>query len=182
MTDVMLVPDRGCGGCTACCHALSVDSPTLCKPNGITCPNRIDAGCAIYDARPEVCRDWYCGWRLSPSLGEEWRPDRSGFMVEILFDEKIAGFDLPPIRLTLLPPLADLRWPPFVDLVIRAIVAHQPVFLCMLGAPGHQPARTLLNVASLKAAVAAGDDDGVAAALARAAACLENHHRGARSA
>lgn len=53
-------------GCGACCIALSISSPIpgmpSGKPAGVRCVNlTVDNRCAIYDARPAVCR------RLRPS-------------------------------------------------------------------------------------------------------------------
>jgi len=176
MVDQMLVQGRDCGDCTECCHALSIEAPTLSKPNGIACPNTCAAGCAIYSARPTVCRDWYCAWRLSDTLDEAWRPDRSRFIAEILFDEIPEGFALPALRFTLLRSTADVHWPPFVDLVTKALRIGQPVYLCLAGPAGHLPAKSLLNVPAFVAAVEADDAQAISRCLTRAGQCLEAHH------
>ena len=55
---------RDCSGCGACCAA--PDIAALDKPLGAPCPH-LSAGCrcAVYAARPQVCRnyrpDWLCG-------------------------------------------------------------------------------------------------------------------------
>jgi hypothetical protein len=182
MPDNLLVPGRECGGCTACCHALSVDAPTLTKPNGVTCPHKCGSGCSVYAERPDVCRDWYCAWRLSDTLDDRWRPDRSGFLVEILFDDAPEGFCAPGIRFTLLRSTADILWPPFVDLVTKAIAIRQPVFLSLAGPPGHLPASSFLNVPAFVTAVDAGDGDAITRCLLRAGDRLDRHHAERRSA
>jgi hypothetical protein len=176
MPDNLLVPGRDCDGCTECCHALSIDAPTLTKPNGINCPNNCGSGCTVYAVRPNVCRDWYCAWRMSETLGDEWRPDRSGFIVEIVMDDLPEGFSLPGLRFTLLRSTANILWPPFVDLVTRAIAIRQPVFLCLIGPPGHLPAKSFLNIPAFVAAVDASDEGAIRHCLKRAGERLEMHH------
>lgn len=175
MPDIKLVPGRECGDCTICCTALSVDAPALRKPNGITCPHLCASGCTTYDSRPGVCRDWYCAWRMSDTLGDDWRPDRSGFLVEMLFEGIPEGFAGPGIRFTLLRATADIAWPPFVHLVTRAIAIRQPVFLSMVGPPGHLAASSFLNIPAFSAAVAVDDRAGIHHCLRRAAQRLEMH-------
>lgn len=68
---------RSCGGCSACCKVLGIETPELTKPRGQWCPNcRPGQGCAIYESRPTVCRDFKCAWLAGESLGDEFRPDR----------------------------------------------------------------------------------------------------------
>lgn len=60
---------RDCVACGACCSA--PDIAALAKPLGVPCthlaPSQAGAGCLcrIYEARPQVCRnyapDWVCG-------------------------------------------------------------------------------------------------------------------------
>ncbi|MGF7169538.1 hypothetical protein FHS91_001207 [Sphingobium xanthum] len=172
----MLVRGRDCGDCTECCHTASIESPTLTKPNGVSCPHVCATGCGIYAARPDPCSDWYCAWRLSDTLDDRWRPDRCGILVEMLFDVIPHGFAIPAIRFTLLHPTTDLFWPPFVALVTKAIALRQPAYLCLHGPPGHLLAQSLLNVPALIAAVDAGDEESVRTGLQRARASLEAHH------
>lgn len=70
------VPDRTCGDCSLCCKLLRIEA--FNKPVGTWCghcaPGR--GGCTAYDTRPTECRDFYCYWLRSPSLGPEWRPNK----------------------------------------------------------------------------------------------------------
>jgi hypothetical protein len=175
MPDI-LVPGRDCDDCTECCHVASIESPTLTKPHGITCPHLCDTGCSTYATRPDPCRGWFCAWRLSDTLDDSWRPDRCGILVEMLFEIIPPGFDMPAIRFTLLRPTTDLFWPPFVDLVTQGVALRQPIFLCLHGPPGHLPAQSLLNVPILIAAVDAGDEEAIRTCLQRARTSLEAHH------
>lgn len=69
---------RDCSACGACCSAPDIHA--LHKPLGVPCVH-LDAGCLclIYDARPQVCRnyqpDWVCGEVAPiPTLeGRIWR-------------------------------------------------------------------------------------------------------------
>lgn len=55
---------RSCTGCGACCAAPDIHA--LGKPLGVSCVHlQADCRCAVYAARPAVCRsyqpDWVCG-------------------------------------------------------------------------------------------------------------------------
>lgn len=72
--------ERSCGECGACCKLLS--APSLNKPARKWCTHfRRGRGCEIYVDRPAECRGFNCGWLLTPALGDEWRPDRAGFLM-----------------------------------------------------------------------------------------------------
>jgi len=72
------VPGRACGSCTLCCKTIGVAE--LAKPAGEWCPHCLRSkGCAIYDNRPDGCRDFFCEWMRSDKLGPEWKPDRARF-------------------------------------------------------------------------------------------------------
>lgn len=46
------------------------------------CPHAcLESGCSIHAARPDVCREFFCLWRLDASLGAEWKPDIAGFVL-----------------------------------------------------------------------------------------------------
>lgn len=78
-----LVPNRECGECSVCCISLRIQEANLKKAADVRCHNLSDSGCGIYTERPSVCRNWYCGWRLIPLLGEEWRPDKSKILIKL---------------------------------------------------------------------------------------------------
>ena len=78
MTDLFTAPPelaprsawrRDCAGCGACCSAPDISA--LAKPLGVPCVHLgaelpgLGCRCAIYAARPDVCRsyapDWVCG-------------------------------------------------------------------------------------------------------------------------
>jgi hypothetical protein len=65
-----------------CCKAVAVEE--LAKPAGVWCTHCVRSkGCAIYDARPAGCRDFYCEWMLAAELGPEWKPDRAKFLLAV---------------------------------------------------------------------------------------------------
>jgi hypothetical protein len=75
---------RACGGCTACCDGWvkgTIEGHDMYP--GQPCRFRGDAGCTIYERRPQKpCRDFVCGW-LQPGnpFPEDWRPDKMGVIV-----------------------------------------------------------------------------------------------------
>jgi len=75
-----LVPGRACGSCTMCCWMLRIDE--LAKPEHSHCQHCEEgAGCTIYNARPEPCREFYCGYRALPFAGPHWFPPDCGMMI-----------------------------------------------------------------------------------------------------
>lgn len=72
-------PARGCDGCGLCCKVLRVD--WLDKPAHRWCKHSVPAGCGIHGSHPDLCRAFYCVWIDDTSLGHEWRPDRTGFVL-----------------------------------------------------------------------------------------------------
>lgn len=82
-TNNKLVPNRECGECSVCCISLRIEQNDLKKAADVRCHNLSENGCGIYTERPSVCRNWYCGWRMIPSLGNEWRPDKSQILIKL---------------------------------------------------------------------------------------------------
>ncbi|MBX9730371.1 MAG: YkgJ family cysteine cluster protein [Sphingomonas sp.] len=80
-----VLADRACGDCTACCTVLTVNTPEFSKPAGTPCANLCADGCGIHDARPGICRTWFCAWRRVAAMPDAARPDRSGLLVSINF-------------------------------------------------------------------------------------------------
>ena len=73
-------PARECGECTLCCKVVGVED--LKKPAGRWCTHcTASNGCAIYEARPQECRDFVCAWLQSDALDEQWKPSRCKFVV-----------------------------------------------------------------------------------------------------
>ena len=71
---------RACGSCTLCCKLVGIAE--LNKPMGQWCRHRIKRkGCCIYDARPNECRNFNCGWLTTLEFGDEWKPSRSNMVI-----------------------------------------------------------------------------------------------------
>ena len=171
---VELVAERSCGECSVCCVALNVDTKEFQKLPGIPCTHLCESGCSIHATRYPVCHEYHCGWRYLAFLSDNWRPDRSGVLIDF------QTHDLPPhyprrpgIRLTLVDKAKALL-PPFYDTVARLIAQDVPVILAVAGPAGHFPAGAFLNDC-LKEAVSKRDFSEVEAAISDALKGLESH-------
>ena len=82
---------NSCGDCFVCCRALPIREPDFQKEPETLCPHHDGRACTIYETRFEVCRTFFCGWRLVPDLGEAWRPDRSGVLLQMILPADIPG-------------------------------------------------------------------------------------------
>ena len=78
---------RQCGECRACCTTCAVNE--LNKSLNTACVHICERGCAIYESRPNSCREYDCAW-LQGHLPEKHRPDKSGIVWTF---ERIEGFD-----------------------------------------------------------------------------------------
>ena len=170
-----LVEDRSCGECSVCCVVLNVDTREFQKLPGVPCAHLCaKGGCSIHAERYPVCREYHCGWRYLGWLGEEWRPDKSGVLIEFQTDDLPSHYPKRPgVRLT----IVDKKKAPdrsFYSLVARLIAADVPVILAACGPPGHFPAGALLNDA-LKEPVLKRDLSKVEAVFMQAQQGLESH-------
>ncbi len=139
-----LTPNRTCGTCNACCWALKIDDPELKKVPGALCPNwKSDCRCSIYETRSETCRDWHCGWRYMP-LGDEWRPDRCGFLIYSASETFPAKAE-DGVLFELIGGPDKIHWPPFLILVADFIRNGVPVHLAVLRGEGYSSIRTSLS-------------------------------------
>jgi len=123
-----------------------VDTPEFQKLPGKPCAHLCAQGCAIHETRFPVCRAYHCGWRYLAGLPDDWRPDKSGVLVDFQSD------DLPPhypkrpgIRLTVFGPPENALKPGFLNYVARLVAADVPVILAVPGPPAFFPAGALLN-------------------------------------
>jgi len=82
-----VLADRDCGDCTACCTVLTVDTPDFKKPAGTPCTHLTSRGCGIHAVRPHICRTWFCAWRRVAAMPDDARPDQSGVLVSINFEQ-----------------------------------------------------------------------------------------------
>jgi hypothetical protein len=82
-----VLADRACGDCVACCTVLTVDTPDFKKPAGTPCTQLGPHGCTIHAVRPHICRTWFCAWRRVSAMPDGARPDRSGVLVSLNFEQ-----------------------------------------------------------------------------------------------
>jgi hypothetical protein len=76
---------RACGSCTLCCRLLPLRELNLGANE--RCPHqRHNKGCAIYKSKPMSCSLWNCRWLVNDDAADLKRPDRGGYVVDILPD------------------------------------------------------------------------------------------------
>jgi hypothetical protein len=141
-----LVPGRSCGTCNVCCVVLTIDDEAMQKPQGYRCRNTLpDKSCRIYETRPQMCRTFYCGWRLLKWVNEPLRPDVSGVLVRL---QKEVPVDGQPTRygveFTLLNSAA-LKADGLAESVAAAVAADVPVWLSVPGPPGYTSSQARIN-------------------------------------
>ena len=62
-------------------------APPAESPAGTPCAQLTAHGCGIHAVRPHICRTWFCAWRRVAEMPDEARPDRSGLLVSINFEQ-----------------------------------------------------------------------------------------------
>ena len=169
-TPPKLVPGRECGGCNACCVALTIDDPALRKIQGYRCPHSApDKRCGIYATRPQMCRAFFCGWLQYGWVRETLRPDTSGVLIRPHYlVSQSAGTQRPGIMVALLTDAA-LKAEGLAETIAAAVFADVPVFLHIPGPPGHTAAEARIDEV-LRPAVLARDKAAVLDILRRARA------------
>lgn len=150
-----LIPGRQCGECTACCTWLTVNKTEIQKVSGSTCKHCTSGGCAIYEARFPVCKNYYCAWRTVDIFDESWRPDKSGVLPYVETEGISDSFDISTgIGLMLIGnPLKTVRQKWFQDFVVTGVMNSIPLFLSLPGPRGHQAATTSLNTEQMLEAI-----------------------------
>jgi hypothetical protein len=135
-------------------------------------------GCRIYETRPEVCRGFYCEWRLNPQIPATWRPEKSGIFIERVPREHVQ--DIPEgyssdyaILFMLLRPDAIAR-PALTETIAEYIVRRVATFLTIPGPVGYFPAQVFLNEV-MESAVAKHDLERMTIVLRQALASLSRH-------
>jgi len=72
---------RACNGCSMCCYLPIIEAVE--KPENTWCKHCSQHSCKIYDARPQQCRDYFCGWMKVPSLPDHWYPKHCKMVVTV---------------------------------------------------------------------------------------------------
>jgi hypothetical protein len=144
------VAGRECGACTVCCVAPGIDTSQIQKRTGAVCRHRCARGCAIYEARPRTCQDFFCGWMQMEELGPDWRPDLSGVFLQAI---DIKG--RPALSLMLVADaLKTVRQAAFVAFVFEQLRLGTPLVLALPGPTGTRSAKLLLNSEEMQQAAA----------------------------
>lgn len=170
-----LVPGRACGACTVCCTILTID--TLGKESGVTCKH-CTAGCAIHPARPPVCREFYCGWRMLDIFPDSWRPDLCGVFAQLETQDIPEQFVLRTgISLMLVGPhfAKTLRQSWLLDFVRTGLGENIPLFLSLPGPAGHDAAKLLLNDEAMRDALSSPLQGRLKTVLEKALKRLQTH-------
>lgn len=79
--------NRKCGSCTLCCRLVPVRE--LGKGANERCQHQSSKGCAVYHrppAFPACCGLWSCRWLVDPQTEGLRRPDRTGYVLDLLPD------------------------------------------------------------------------------------------------
>jgi len=74
---------RKCDECQVCCVVKAIKE--IKKPAFTICNHQCSLGCAIYESRPVSCAAYSCSW-LSGMLPDNWRPDISGILIDVVWD------------------------------------------------------------------------------------------------
>ena len=90
---------RPCGECTLCCELWHIEE--FDKPEGQKCKYQGESGCNRYELRPEVCRGFYCLWKIGV-LHADQRPDKIGMAAQVTKEldftfVQVMAFELPTI-------------------------------------------------------------------------------------
>jgi hypothetical protein len=171
-----LVAGRHCGQCSVCCVVLNIDSKEFQKFPGLPCTYlRQGKGCAIHDTVFPTCRHYYCAWRHLAAFGEDWRPDKSGVLIDFQTDELPDAYPKRPgIRFMIVGPVETMFRRSFLEAVRSLLAAEVPVVLAVPGPPKHFPAKVFLNDL-LTGPVRAGDFARIEAVFRELAAGLAGH-------
>jgi len=147
-----LVPGRVCGDCKVCCIVPPIDEPEMQKIPNAMCRHRLKEGCSIYENRPTPCRTYFCGWRRLAFLDDDWRPDRSGVLIESGTASTVGPDAV--VLILVADPLKTVRQRRFLDFVGEAIAQKTKLFLSLPGSPGEAKAALALDTPEMRSAAA----------------------------
>jgi hypothetical protein len=146
--------NQSCGDCRACCRELIIDHPVLRKHAGVMCSNcSAEKGCTTYQTRPQVCRDFMCGWRNLP-LPEEWRPDRCQILITHETENPAKGV-VDGVKFFFFGRLDRIFWRPFILFASELIAEDKVVYISVPGPSGYCSQMVAINpLPELKHAIA----------------------------
>jgi len=85
---------RTCGDCQLCCRVLPIAE--ISKAAGKRCGyQKFGVGCKVHGTptQPQSCMAWSCWWLIDPKF-EAPRPDRAGYVVDMMADFIVLGGDV----------------------------------------------------------------------------------------
>lgn len=83
----------------------------------------VGSGCSIHEVRDQMCRDFECGW-LMGELDEDDRPDKVGFLIELLSGVPVALAITAPGRNDLVHNKTETLRAQYVDKGTAVVVAR----------------------------------------------------------
>ena len=76
---------RACEDCSECCRLLAIQMEGYYTPQGHWCKYCTEPGCSIYNTSiPKSCKDYFCGWIQNENIPDEYKPNLSGIVLEVL--------------------------------------------------------------------------------------------------
>lgn len=124
-----------------------------------------NGGCAVYKTRPETCATWYCGWRYTPALNDDWRPDKSGILIEFSLKGLPSDFQAKSgINIKIVDKEKAFTYDHFIPFITAQVRHGIAVTLSYGRDPGHTAASAFLNHV-LKSPIEQGDQNEVAEVL-----------------
>jgi len=147
-----LVSGRQCGDCKVCCIVPPIDGPEMQKQTNAPCRHRSQGGCDIYEKRPAPCRTYFCGWRRLAFLDDDWRPDKSGVLIESGSATTVGSGSI--VLILVGNPLKVVREQRVLDFVRKSIGQQLIMFLCLPGTRGQAKAALPLNTPEMQSAAA----------------------------
>jgi len=76
---------KACEECSECCRLLAIQMEGYYTPQGHWCKYCTEPGCSIYNTSiPKSCKDYFCGWIQNENIPDEYKPNLSGIVLEVL--------------------------------------------------------------------------------------------------
>lgn len=129
---LQVVQPRSCGTCSVCCGPGLFVTETG-KTREDSCQHRSDAGCGIYETRPDACRRAKCAWlnRDADVFTGAARPDRIGVFafgedtadygeVLVVYEARAGAARSPDVRM-----LVDLIVRRGTTVIVRDLQGHE---------------------------------------------------------
>jgi hypothetical protein len=93
---------------------------------------------------------YFCGWRRLAFLDDDWRPDKSGILIESGSPTTVGSGNT--ILILVGNPLKTVRQQRFLDFIRKSIDQKVTMFLSLPGSPGKAKAALPLNTPEMRSA------------------------------